>query len=63
MTRKDYKRAADIICGIVEAPPDNLRSYLARRFADIFAEDNQLFNRGKFYAACKVTTGSLEVTQ
>jgi hypothetical protein len=54
MTRKDYVKVADILCGYSNAMIDNFWwEDLVNDFAIMFAEDNPNFNREKFIEACQ----------
>lgn len=48
VSRKDYIRAARIIVLVADV---EIRQYLAREFADMFAEDNRHFDRHRFMHA------------
>lgn len=61
MTRKDYVATADILDTLVstvseESLPDVLDAVDA--FADMFAKDNERFDRTRFLDACGVTVVS-----
>ena len=56
MTRKHYQATADVIRGqLTHHPRPNWNgavATIARRMADLFANDNDRFRRDLFYAAC-----------
>ena len=58
MTKKDYKRIADIIKDIKsgELPlfAEDVKEFLAKKFVCLFAEDNPRFNEKKFREACGI---------
>jgi hypothetical protein len=58
MTRKDYVETADILAGVRPAleslglEGEQIFSDLANDFAEMFANDNDRFQSGKFFDAC-----------
>jgi hypothetical protein len=50
MTRKHFTATANILKTTIEDV--SLRTALARQFADMFANENGRFDRGRFYTAC-----------
>ena len=54
MTRKDYVKVADILCGYSNAMIDNFWwEDLVNDFALMFEADNPNFKRDKFIEACQ----------
>lgn len=54
MTKKDYQLIADAIRESIQGNPqdvDQAWDFLMMNLATAFKEDNQLFDRNKFYAA------------
>jgi hypothetical protein len=58
MTRKDYVETADILAGVRPAleslglEGEQIFSDLANDFAEMFANDNDRFQSGRFFDAC-----------
>jgi hypothetical protein len=58
MTRKDYVETADILAGVRPAleslglAGEQIFSDLANDFAEMFANDNDRFQSGRFFDAC-----------
>jgi len=52
MTRKDYIATAEILKTYSEAMDSFFVEDLVNDFADMFAEDNDRFNRVRFWEAC-----------
>jgi hypothetical protein len=58
MTRKDYVETADILAGLRPAleslglEGEQIFSDLANDFAEMFANDNDRFQSGRFFDAC-----------
>ena len=58
MTRKDYVETADILAGVRPAleslglEGEQIFSDLANDFAEMFANDNDRFQAGRFFDAC-----------
>lgn len=57
MSRKDFERAVRIVKRTAEqvANGEDTHSWLAREFADWFAESSAQFDRERFLKACEVT--------
>ena len=56
MTRKDYIATAEILKTYSEAMDNFFFEDLVNDFADMFAEDNDRFNRVRFLEACNWNT-------
>lgn len=50
--RRDYQMVCDVLTETIEV--DSKREEVAREFASTFDEDNDLFDRDRFYEACEV---------
>jgi hypothetical protein len=53
LSRKHYRAIAEILSHYPEGDISPLE-VMVTQFADMFAEDNPLFDRGLFYEACGV---------
>jgi hypothetical protein len=51
MTRKDYVATAEILSDWADVMDYTTLYALAKDFADYFAQDNERFNRNRFYSA------------
>jgi hypothetical protein len=51
MTRKDYVATAEILNDWADVMEYETLYALAKDFADYFAQDNENFNRNRFYSA------------
>lgn len=58
MTKKDFERAVRIVKRTADAPSsgEEVRSWLAREFAQWFGESSATFDRERFLQACEVTS-------
>ena len=60
MTRKDYAKVAEIIrvaktrCTLTTYEANDIINFFETSLADMFASDNQRFNRSRFQVACTV---------